>query len=225
MNCLLKVDSNKILHFLKSQEKSLKSLNLIKLLHGSGFNYQSQVQGHDIENIFKQVGKMQKLEFLTVAGIDLINHQSGCYDYLNYLNIQGLYLHIRYFHTNDLKSITKALFKTQIRLEYVTCQMDNDVIPEGDESALDNIHAISIELKVSENNTGWVYDAHWKSLKKLTVQDFNESKPPWPWKSDLNLLSGDFFQEKWKPTFPELTMISITCNMHMQLQALERLLY
>ena len=115
MNCLIKVDSDKILRFLKCQEKCLKSLNLIRFLHGNSFNYQSQVQGHNIENIFKQISKMQKLQRLSVAGIDLTNDR-----YLNDLNIQDLDLHIRYCHLN-LKSLAKALSKTKIRLEYVKC--------------------------------------------------------------------------------------------------------
>ena len=62
LNCLMKVDSDKILEFLKNQEESLKVLNLTQLLHGSCFNYQNKVQGNDIENIFRQISKMKHLQ-------------------------------------------------------------------------------------------------------------------------------------------------------------------
>ena len=59
-----------------------------------------------------------------------------------------------------------------------------------------------------ENNTGWTYLADWKNLVKLTVQDFNESRN-YPWKTEQNLMSGNFFDSKWHPSFPQLKSVTI----------------
>ena len=116
---------------------------------------------------------------------------------------------IRYIHLENIKlqSLSQALSLTKIRLEYVTCQLDPTNVVEP-KSALDNIHTISMEVKAKENNTGWTYSADWKNLVKLTVQDFNESKN-YPWKTEQNLLGGDFFDSKWHPTFPQLKSVTI----------------
>ena len=65
-----------------------------------------------------------------------------------------------------------------------------------------------INLSFKENNTGWTYLADWKNLVKLTVQDFNESRN-YPWKTEQNLMSGNFFDSKWHPTFPQLKSVTI----------------
>ena len=92
MNCLIKIDTTeRFLRFLQTQEKSLKSLDLTKFLHGSCFNFQSKNPAKDIGSIFKQMSKMEKLQILYVPGIDI---EYG-FDDLKYLNINGLYVHIR----------------------------------------------------------------------------------------------------------------------------------
>jgi hypothetical protein len=65
-----------------------------------------------------------------------------------------------------------------------------------------------INLPLKENNTGWTSLADWKNLVKLTVQDFNESRN-YPWKTEQNLMSGNFFDSKWHPTFPQLKSVTI----------------
>ena len=216
MNCLMKVDSEKILDFLRNQEKSLKVLNLTRFLHGSCFNYQNQRPGNNIDKIFKQISKMQNLNTLYVAGIDLVDKEAHDTNQdplhrLHYLNIKDLYIHIRYIHLTEnnieLKSIAQALSLTKIRFEYVTCQLNSNDVLEP-KTALDNIHAISMELKINENNTGWIHHVNWKQLTILTVQDFDESKT-YPWKCEYNLFSGIFFDEKWHPTFPQLKSVTI----------------
>ena len=98
MNGLMKIEPTaRLLKFLQSQQKSLKSLDLTKILHGSSFNYQSQNPAQDLDLVFKQISKMEKLEILYVPGIDLVNKQSikDGFQNLKHLNISGLYLHIR----------------------------------------------------------------------------------------------------------------------------------
>jgi len=214
MNGLMKIDSTgRILKYLQSQQKSLKSLDLTKILHGSCFNYQSQNPAQDLDLIFKQISKMENLEILYVPGIDLVNKQlvQDGFENLKHLNISGLYLHIRYIQMEDLelKQLSKYLSLVKIRLEYMTCKV-NSLMEMDPPNSLDNIYNISVELKVQndEDTPGWIHLADWKNLRKLTVQDFNESKG-YPWKLAANIHNGNFNLSTWSPRFPQLTTISI----------------
>ena len=108
----------------------------------------------------------------------------------------------------DLTKLSKSLSLTTIRLEYIKCKFDNN-LQINPPNALDNIINISMELNIQDGySNGWIYTADWKNLKKLTVQDFNESKS-YPWHMNINFLSGNFQLSTWSPKFPQLRTISI----------------
>ena len=109
----------------------------------------------------------------------------------------------------DLKLLSKYLSMVKIRLEYMTCKA-NSLMEIDPLNALDNIYNISVELKVQNDEAapGWIHFSDWKNLRKLTVQDFNESKG-YPWKLAANMLNGNFYLSTWSPRFPQLTTVSI----------------
>ena len=108
----------------------------------------------------------------------------------------------------DLTKLSKSLSLTTIRLEYIKCKLDKNLEIDPP-NALDNIINISMELNVQdENSNGWIYTADWKNLKKLTVQDFNESEN-YPWHMNINQLSANFKSSTWSPRFLQLRTISI----------------
>ena len=98
----------------------------------------------------------------------------------------------------------------KIAFDYVTINLNANDKTFSD--SFNNIHAISLELEVGEDehNSGWIYEADWKHLKSLSVQDFDEViTGDKPWNFTSIQFRGNFLDKKWSQTLPELVSVSI----------------
>ena len=85
-------------------------------------------------------------------------------------------------------------------------QLEENCYKDSFHALFDNIEELSLNYQVGESNTGFICNADWKQLKKLTI---------WDLRSDLTKVvnvrnaAESFSPEKWNRTFPELTQADL----------------
>ena len=69
-----------------------------------------------------------------------------------------------------------------------------------EKDSLNKIDMATFRLKNVDENSGWICDAHWKSLKNIYIYEEYVG-------TDLNYLPNYFLNNKWRPIMPQLKVV------------------
>ena len=192
-----------ISNFMKKHATSLKSLDLTKWL--------AEMEGEEIEDIFKILPQMEKLESINVFALDLITpNEEDKFSRLAYFNKKDLDLTIdsNRGDVRDAKVVNNMSELVEITQKIpLIASMNCDItgIIKSDDNhpksvSTNKITSINNDLEPNHNN--WIFEAEWNNLRSIYMYQNYDTK-------DMPINPISLEEVQIFPNFPALSHVTI----------------
>ena len=104
-------------------------------------------------------------------------------------------------------ALAKAIPSTKINLDEkfpIKLEVGGSNFDQSHGADLNNFENISFQYNVKARDSGWIFDANWKQLKRLNIKDGGDSGS-----FSTFYDTSEFTSPKWNRTFPQLTFVEL----------------
>jgi len=199
-----KMNAKIISNFMKKHSTSLKSLDLTKWL--------AEMEGEEIEDIFKILPQMEKLESINVFALDLITpNEEDKFSRLAYFNKKDLHLTIDSNRgdvrdakvVNNMSELVEITQKIPL-IASMNCDITGIIkLDDNHPKSVSTNKITSINNDLEPNHNNWIFEAEWNNLRSIYMYQKYDTK-------DIAVINNTTVSPpQIFPNFPALSSVTI----------------